>query len=252
MLRERANDDRTSTEKLTPPPMPNPDEVNDALNQWAGVNLSGRIQVLLDVSGSMGDPVPGTDKTRIGLVLEAAKLGIGLMKPTTKIGVWRYSTDLDGPGKDYKELIPIRPVAEQLSNGAIDTLLATEAVSNGGTGLYDSVLAAYKSATQNYEAGRINLIVVLTDGGNDNDSGGIDREQLLDELGKLRDPKHPVQIIGIGIGSDIDGPELNTIAKATGGQAFTTPDPAKIGDVFYTALSKLACQPPTCQPPSGG
>jgi hypothetical protein len=251
MLRDRSNDKRTSPDKLTPAPMPNPTEVNDTLNQWAGVNLSGRIQVLLDVSGSMGDPVPGTNKTRIGLVLEAAKLGIGLMKPTTKIGVWRYSTDLDGPGKDYKELIAMRPVAEQVSNGALDTLMATKAVSNGGTGLYDSALAAYKSATQNFEAGRINLVVILTDGGNDNDNG-INREQLLTELGKLRDPKHPVQIIGIGIGSDIDGPELNTIAKATGGQAFTTPDPAKIGDVFYTALSKLACQPPTCQPQTGG
>jgi Bacterial extracellular solute-binding protein/von Willebrand factor type A domain len=251
MLRERGNDHRTTAEKLTPAPMPNPEEVNDALNQWAGVNLSGRIQVLLDVSGSMNEPVPGTGKNRMDVTLEAAKLGIGLMKPTTKIGVWTFSTNLDGQGKDYKELIPIRTVADQLAGGALDTLLATKALESGATGLYDSTLAAYKSATQNYEAGRINLVVVLTDGKNEDDQG-IDRPELLDELRKLRDPKHPVQVIGIGIGPDIDANELKMVAGATGGQAFSTADPTKIGDVFYAALSKLACQPPTCQPPTGG
>jgi hypothetical protein len=42
------------------------------------------------------------------------------------------------------------------------------------------------------------------------------------------------------------------ISGATGGQAFTTPDPTKISDIFYAALSKLVCQPPTCQPQQGG
>lgn len=251
MLRKRGNDHRTSPEKLTPGQQPDPTDVNDVLNEWAGVNLSGRIQVLLDVSGSMNEPVPGTGKNRMQVTLEAAKLGIGLMKPTTKIGVWTFSTNLDGQNKDYKELIPIKPVAEQLSNGALNTLQATQPLENGATGLYDSTLAAYKSATQNYEAGRINLVILLTDGRNEDDNG-ISRPELLGELAKLRDPRHPVQIIGIGIGPDIDANELKMIAKATDGQSFTTPDPTKIGDIFYAALSRLACQPPLCQPQQGG
>jgi hypothetical protein len=251
MLRERAGDRRTSSQKLTPPPMPSPTEVTDVLNEWAGVNLSARIQVLLDVSGSMNEPVPGTGKNRMAVTLQAAELGIGLMKPTTKIGVWLFSTNLDGQDKDYKELIPVRSVADQLSGGALNTLRAVKALENGATGLYDSTLAAYRSATQNYEAGRINLVVVLTDGKNE-DSNGISRDQLIKELGKLRDPRHPVQIIGIGIGPDIDQAELRMISGATGGQAFTTPDPTKISDIFYAALSKLVCQPPTCQPQQGG
>lgn len=247
MLRERSSDRRTSQQKLTPPPMPGPTEVNDVLNQWAGVNLSARIQVLLDVSGSMNEPVPGSGKNRMAVTLQAAELGIGLMKPTTKIGVWLFSTNLDGQNKDFKELIPVRSVADQLSGGALNTLRSVKALENGATGLYDSTLAAYRSATQNYEAGRINLVVVLTDGRNEDDNG-ISRQELLRELGKLRDPRHPVQIVGIGIGPDIDQAELKMIAGATGGQSFTTPDPNKISDIFYAALSKLVCQPPTCQP----
>lgn len=251
MLRDRANDRRTSSQKLTPTPMPGPNEVSAILNEWAGVNLSARIQVLLDVSGSMNEPVPGTGKNRMAITLQAAQLGIGLMKPTTKIGVWTFSTNLDGQDKDYKELIPVRPVADQLTNGAMNQLLAVKALESGATGLYDSTLAAYKSATQNYEAGRINLVVVLTDGKNE-DSNGISRADLLKQLGDLRDPRRPVQVVGIGIGPDIDQAELKMIANATGGQAFSTPDPTKIGDIFYAALSKLLCQPPTCQPQQGG
>lgn len=251
MLRERASDRRTSSQKLTPQPMPNPNDVSAALNEWAGVNLSARIQVLLDVSGSMNEPVPGTGKNRMSVTLQAAELGIGLMKPTTKIGVWTFSTNLDGENKDYKELIPVRSVADQLSGGALAQLRQVKALENGATGLYDSTLAAYKSATENFEAGRINLVVVLTDGRNE-DANGISRPQLLAELTKLRDPRHPVQVIGIGIGPDIDENELKMISTATGGQSFSTPDPTQINEIFYAALSKLLCQPPSCQPQQGG
>ncbi|HEX2131412.1 MAG TPA: substrate-binding and VWA domain-containing protein, partial [Actinophytocola sp.] len=232
MLRDRDNDRRTRGRKMTPVPLPKPAQVDQVLNQWAGVNLSARIQVLLDVSGSMNEPVPGTGRNRMAVTLQAAELGIGLMKPTTKLGIWLFSTNLDGENRDYRELVPVRPVSELQASGAIQRLREVKALPNGATGLYDSALAAYRSATQNFEPGRINLVVVLTDGRNE-DANGISREQLLAELGALQDPRRPVQIIGIGIGPDIDKAELQAIAGATGGQAFTTPDPTKIGDIFY-------------------
>ena len=46
---------------------------------------------------------------------------------------------------------------------------------------------------------------------------------------------------------DIDASELKQVSAATGGESFTTPDPRKISDVFYQALSKLMCQPPACK-----
>ncbi|MCT2582780.1 substrate-binding and VWA domain-containing protein [Actinophytocola gossypii] len=251
MLRDRDNDRRTMGRKMTPAPLPEPAQVDQVLNQWAGVNLSARIQVLLDVSGSMNEPVPGTGRNRMAVTLQAAELGIGLMKPTTKLGIWLFSTNLDGENRDHRELVPVRPVSDLQSTGAIERLREVQALPNGATGLYDSTLAAYRSATQNFEPGRINLVIVLTDGRNE-DANGISREGLLAELGALQDPRRPVQIIGIGIGPDIDEAELQAIAGATGGQAFTTPDPTKIGDIFYAALSKLLCQPPECQPTEGG
>jgi Mg-chelatase subunit ChlD len=94
-------------------------------------------------------------------------------------------------------------------------------------------------------------VILMTDGRNE-DKNSITRDALLAELAKLQDPKRPILIVGIGIGPDIDVGELQAIAGATGGQAFTTPDPTKIGDVFYAALAKMVCQPPNCNPKAGG
>lgn len=246
--RERPGE-HTSSARMPPAALPPDDEVDQLLNEWAGVNLSGRVQVLLDVSGSMDEPVPGTGRTRMAVTLEAAELGIGLMKPTTKIGVWLFSTGLDGD-RDHRELLPMAPIGDHVAAGALQELRAVEAIPTGDTGLYDSTLAAYRSARQNFEPGRINTVIVLTDGRND-DANSITRETLLAELAKLQDPRRPIPIIGIGIGPDVDVAELQAIAGATGGHGFTTPDPARIGEIFYTALSTLLCQPPECRPPAG-
>jgi hypothetical protein len=250
MLRKRGNEERTSSAKATPAELPAAEAVDGLLNEWSGVNLSGRVQVLLDVSGSMAEPVPGTGRNRMAVTLQAAELGIGLMKPTTKIGVWLFSTNLDGD-KDYKELLAVKPIAEQVSSGELGKLRQVQALENGATGLYDSTLAIYQAARQNFEPGRINTVIVMTDGRNE-DANSISRDQLLAELAKLQDPQRPIRIVGIGIGPDIDVGELQAIAGATGGQAFTTPDPTKIGDIFYAALSRVLCQPPACEPEPGG
>jgi extracellular solute-binding protein/von Willebrand factor type A domain-containing protein len=249
-LRDRAQDKRTSSDPMTPVEPPEGEVVEQVLNSWAAVNLSGRLQVLIDVSGSMNEPVPGTGLNRMAVTVQAASQGMGLFKPTTKLGMWLFSTKLDGE-RDYSVLLPMRTVSEHLAGGALDKLRGIKAKPNGATGMYDSVLAAYQDGRQNWEPGRINAVIVMTDGKNE-DPGGISLDTLLAELGKLQDPRRPLRIIGIGIGPDIDPTELKQVAEATEGQAFTTPDPSKIGEVFYAALSRMLCQPPNCKPGNGG
>jgi hypothetical protein len=225
-------------------PLPQTAEVDSVLQQWAGANLSSRVQVLIDVSGSMNALVPGTSKSRMDITLAAAERGMGLFKPTTLLRISTFSTKLDGD-KDYREILPMAPAREQLAGGALSKLRAIRATPNGQTGLYDSVLAAYRAARKEWEPGRLNLVVLMTDGRNE-DPQGIDRPTLLAELGKLRDPRRPLSIVAIGIGPDVDRAELDQLAGASGGKAFVAEDPSKITDVFYGALSKLACVPPSC------
>jgi ABC-type molybdate transport system substrate-binding protein len=247
-LRDRSKDGRTTAARMPPAPLPDAVEVEQVLAAWAGVNLSGRLQVLLDVSGSMGEQVPGTGKTRMAVTVEAASAGLGLFKPTTKVGLWLYATNLEGE-QDYRVALPVLPISEHLAHGGLETLRSVETLPNGNTALYDAVLAAYQDSVRNWEPGRINAVVVMTDGKDDNASD-VTLDQLLAELGKLQNPRRPLKLIGIGIGPDVDPAELTAIAGATGGQAFIAQDPSRIGDVFYAALSDMLCQPPACQPGS--
>jgi hypothetical protein len=230
-------DNRTVVRTLRPVPPPRTAELDQVLNTWAGISRASRIQAVVDVSGSMNGVIPGSGKTRMAVTLEASEQGIKLMNPRTKLGIWEFSTELDGD-KDYREVIPVAPLNEALPNGALEKLRAIKATPNGQTGLYDTALAAYESARQNWEPGRINMVLILTDGRNQ-DRKSIDRETLVADLAKLQDPNRPLPIVFIGIGPDVDKTELDAIVKPTGGQTFATADPNKINEIFFAALSRV-------------
>lgn len=223
-----------------------PDEVlDDVLSQWAKVNTNSRARVLIDVSGSMNAVVPGSGgRTRMELTAEAAARALDLFRPTSETSTWVFATDLDGD-RDYREVLPMAQVGAQLATGAAQKLRDLRATPDGQTGLYDTVLAAYQQARQDWEAGRLNLVILMTDGRNE-DPHGITRDQLLAGLRGLQDPRRPLPIIGIGIGPDIDVPELDAMTGATGGKTFVAPDPARISEVFYGALAGLSCPTPGC------
>ena len=191
------------------------------------------MQVLLDVSGSMNAQVPGTGLNRMQLTTQATAKALHLFKPATQLRMLAFSTRLDGD-KDYREILPMAPVAQHLAGGALDRLSQLKATANGGTGLYDSILDTYRTARREWEPGRLNLVIVMTDGRNE-DPRGISRADLLAELAKLQDPRRPIPLIGVGVGPDADKAELDQLTAATGGQAFVAPDPAKITDVFFGA-----------------
>ncbi|HEV7708566.1 MAG TPA: VWA domain-containing protein, partial [Asanoa sp.] len=108
----------------------------------------------------------------------------------------------------------------------------------GDTGLYDTILAAYKNVQTDWQSGRVNSIVLLTDGiGNDDPDGGITHPALLNELKKINDDKRPVQLIIIGLGDEVNRGPLDQITKVTGGKVFVANDPAAIGDIFLKAIA---------------
>jgi hypothetical protein len=229
-----------------PPPASRPSEADTEtlLNAWGGVHLSARMLAVFDISGSMAAVVPGADETRLQATIKAAQDGVKLLLPTTELGVWEFSTDLDGK-RDYREVVPVGPIGPRREE-ILRKVNRMEVEPNGTTGLYDTALAAYRDATRNWTPGRINMVLILTDGTDDNASG-ISRAELLRELGKLADRKRPVPILFIGVGPEIDAAELNQIAKATGGQVALTEKPSGIRQIFYTALAEFSCLPPECR-----
>ncbi|MCM4082745.1 substrate-binding domain-containing protein [Paractinoplanes hotanensis] len=236
----------TRIRKVVYPPARLPDEAaaTDLLNAWGGVHISARMLAVFDISGSMAAQVPGSTATRLSATVAAAQGGAQLLLGTTEIGIWEFSTNLDA-GRDYREMVPVGPVGPRRAQ-IVAELGRMRVKSNGGTGLYDTTLAAYRDATRNWTPGRINMVLILTDG-RDDDPRGIKRAVLLRELGELADRKRPVPILFIGVGPEIDKDELQQIAGATGGRVALTKEPSGIRQIFFTALAEFSCLPPKCR-----
>lgn len=210
-----------------------------ALARWSALAVPTRALVAIDVSGSMAAPAEGG--TRMGLTQQAALVGIGLFPDNAQLGLWAFSVDLGGPQVDFKELAPTAKLGPIGGGSHRDRLgsavYSLDTMVKGGTGLYDTVFAAYKTALDGYDPNAVNAVIVLTDGENE-DPSSITRTQLMEGLARMADPARPVVVVGIGITDDADEEVLAEMAKVTGGSSFIARDPADIPTVFAKALSQ--------------
>jgi Ca-activated chloride channel family protein len=210
--------------------------ISQLIGSWAALAQPGRVLTVFDVSGSMLQRVPTAgNQTRAAVMQQAAARALALFDDRWAVGCWIFSTDMVGK-RPWKELLPIVPLAADRSEvqQCIPKIVPKK---SGNTGLYDTALAAYKSVLDSWQGGRVNSVIIMTDGVNDNDEG-ITQQQLVQQLTKLKDPRRPVRMVIIGIGPDVDPKELQTIANVTSaGGAYVTPDPAKISDIFLQAMA---------------
>ncbi|MBO4205482.1 VWA domain-containing protein [Micromonospora echinofusca] len=214
---------------------PDPAALEKVVSSWSIATQSGRMLAVIDVSGSMKELVPTAgNATREQVTVAAARRGLALFDDSWALGLWVFSTEMVG-SRDYRELVPIGPLSSQRSR--LEAALGTVAPKpNGDTGLYDTVLAAYRTVQENWEPGRVNSIVLFTDGKNEDDNG-ITQQKLLSELKRINDPERPIQLVIIGIGGGTSQAELESITKVTGGGVFITEDPTGIGDIFLKAIA---------------
>ena len=214
---------------------PDPAVIEKLLSTWTTLTAPGRMLAVLDVSGSMATPVPTAgNATRQQVANEAARRGLSLLDDTWAVGLWVFSTKL-APGTDYKQVVPIGPLSSERQD-LLDGLGAVRTKPNGGTGLYNTVLAAYKTVQASWDPGRVNSVVLFTDGKNE-DAPGLTLDQLVAELQKIKDPARPIIVVALGIGNQVSAAELNSITNAAGGATFLAPDASKVGEVFLKALA---------------
>jgi Ca-activated chloride channel family protein len=216
-----------------------PEQISLATSSWNALRRRANVLTVMDVSGSMDEPVPGAGGTRLQLSQKAAVQALGMFAGDSKLGLWEFSTNRT-PTTDYREVVPLGPVDGQLE-GSTRRKVGAAAINGlqaeGGTALYDTTLAAYKAAKKDWENGRLNVVVLLTDGKNE-DSDGLDRAALLDALQDevRKDQSHQVQIITIAYSEDADVEALRQISQTTGGQTFVSQNPKDITQIFIAAL----------------
>jgi len=138
------------------------------------------------------------------------------------------------PWKEQVAISPLTAARTQLRQ-AIENM---EPKPKGDTGLYDTTLAAYETVLKGWQPGRINSVLLFTDGVNEN-PGGLTRDELVANLKKARDAKRPVRMVIIGIGTEVDRGELKAIAEASGSSSgvFVAEDPARINEIFLQAIA---------------
>jgi Ca-activated chloride channel homolog len=201
---------------------------------------------VIDVSGSMNEQVEGGG-TRIELTREAALGALGLFPASSSIGLWAFSVDLDPPD-DHVELVTLGPLNENVGPRSRQEALVAAAQTlpdrvGGGTGLYDTVLAAFRTVRSAYDPARINSVVVLTDGVDRDDPDSIGLDTLLTTLRTEFDPARPVSVITIGISADADHQTLARISAVTGAKSYQVLDPKDMQQVFFDAMIQRQCRP---------
>jgi Ca-activated chloride channel homolog len=161
--------------------------------------------------------------------------------------LWIFSVQLNPP-EHHLDLAPIRPLHEEVDGhtqleGLVAALETLPDQVRGGTALYDTTLAAFRHVQESYADDKVNSVVLLTDGRDEDNPEGIDRDELLDALRDEFDPDAPVPIITIGFGPDADMEALQDISEATGTRAYQAEDPEDIDEVFARAMLERICRP---------
>jgi Ca-activated chloride channel homolog len=230
------------------PPVPEPAAVAEVVEQFAVLHRPSRLLAVLDVSGSMAQPVPGTGMSRLDVTRAATLQGLQALPPDSAAGLWIFTTDLPN-GSDHVGLVDVGPLGprpdgpsglEQMAGA----LAAVHPDPSGGTGLYDTTLAAVRRMRADPDPERVSAVLLLTDGRNDDDDG-IGLPELLGTLQAEAeaDPGLPVPVFAIAYGPDADLAPLSEIAAATGGAAYAAQDPAGIGQILLDAVGRRLCRP---------
>jgi Mg-chelatase subunit ChlD len=175
-----------------------PHHIDHVFASWYPADRRSDVLVVVDVSGSMNEPAPGTKTPLIRTVAGGcARLGT-LLPNDARLALWEFGSRIDPP-RDYRTLLPLRALMPA-HRKALGTATGALTARPTGTGLYDTLLAAYLAARNSYRRGTPNQVVLFTDGLNQDDPGSISPSQLTAALKKANDPKRPVQLSVITFG----------------------------------------------------
>ncbi|GAA2501221.1 substrate-binding domain-containing protein [Winogradskya humida] len=234
------------TEK-TPRAMTLPEEPQELLGpslNWSQYRtLPFQVLLLIDGSGSMNQKVTdksGRTTTRAALLRESGTNANALFGEDTSIGMWFFSAPTpESPA--HTEAVPLGPLAEEIGGvtrrQAMGAAIAGyKAENDAGTPLYRTVLDGVAAMRSQEKAGAVNLVIVLTDGRDEESSFEMTQQEFLTKLKQEQDPAKPVPIIAVGYGGDADMNALTTMADATGGKAISATDPADMASAIAQAF----------------
>ena len=217
--------------------VPEPPVLVRMLELWAQQRKAARVLLVMDVSGSMAEEAR-SGVTKLDLAKQAARSALDDFKDDDLVGLRVFTTELSRTEPtDYQDLVPIAPIGQnrRVVDSTIDSLIPLQ-----GTPLYTVAEASYDTMRENYDPARINAVVLLTDGKNE-DERNNDLNGLLTKLRTTNEGEssRPVRIFTIAYGGDADLGVLRRIAEATNAAAYDASDPTSINQVFTAVISNF-------------
>jgi Ca-activated chloride channel family protein len=215
-----------------------PESVKQSMDTWTALTRPTNVLLVLDVSGSMNEQVPGTGRTRLQLAKDAAHGAVSLFADDVDAGLWTFSSRQTA-STDYRMVVPIGQVSDQVGGKTRRDQMTTQIdklAALGDTGLYDTAAAAQQAVADTYQKGATNLVVLITDGKNDDPTGGLSLDQLRAKLDANATSGKKVPIVTVGYGNDADFAALQEISRVSGGTLYTSKTAFDINQVLLTAI----------------
>jgi Ca-activated chloride channel family protein len=180
--------------------IPAPAVLQTVQQTWWQTKRRANVMLVVDTSGSMqGD--------KINNVKQALRIFVEqIQNDQERVGMVLFSTQVNGtiPPKELR-------TNRQTLFSTIDSIQA-----GGNTALLDGVRVAYNQLQMLNDKERINAIVVMTDGLENNSSISLTR--LTTYMHDSNQSGAPVAIFAIAYGKDADYKTLKSLADSTGGQ----------------------------------
>src|SRR5690606_41569319 len=126
---------------------PKSEAVARIMQAWSKLSLGLGMLTLIDVSGSMLEPV-GPNTNRLQAIAQISQGGLSMMSDDTELGQWLFSTNMDGD-LPYKEAVPNGPLGERIGATTrrglvLSSINKMEPKPSGHTGLSATMLAGQK------------------------------------------------------------------------------------------------------------
>jgi hypothetical protein len=204
------------------------------LSTWRPELRRTNMLIVVDVSGSMGQALPGTGSTKIDLVRQGIRQVNALLPGTAQLGLWQFGSQL-APPNDWQPLVATAPLTAR-QRKAVETAATNLAARPVGTGLYDTILAAYRYQQAHYVAGLPNQVILFTDGVNEDDPVSISIGQLKAGLAAAGKQKY-VQLSVFGFGASIPADALSSALSPVDGQVDELTNTDQVIGAFVHAVS---------------
>ena len=183
--------------------LPQPRVLNAIISSWLADRKPARVEIVLDVSGSMGEA------GKLGAAQTGVASFLRLLQPQDQVGLSVFSEE----AALVSQPVPVRTGRRALIQ-RVQGLFA-----EGETALYDAVSQGVRRVGGQAGDDRIDAVVVLSDGADNASAKGFDT--LLAELSRVSGTEgEEVRVFTIAYGEGAEREVLQQIADAGAGRAY--------------------------------